>query len=165
MWLIFYGVLWGCVIFNLIISAETNPEKFWDLLLLADPSTALVEEYLKEGKLYSATWDDVVVGVFVLIPLEKTLWELKNIAVAPEWQGKGIGKAILVEAIAAAQALGATALEVGTGNSSVGQLALYQKAGFRFDRIAKNFFTLNYNDPIFENGIQCRDLVILTRVL
>jgi len=114
-----------------------------------------------DGKLYAAVWQDVVVGVFVLVPIEGTLWELKNIAVSEEWQGKGVGKALITAAITSARELGAEKLEVGTGNSSISQLAFYQKAGFRMQRIARNFFTLNYDEPIFENGIQCRDMVIL----
>ncbi|MEX0300468.1 MAG: GNAT family N-acetyltransferase [Kordiimonas sp.] len=150
---------------DLIITEVQSPEKFWDLLLLADPSKSLIQEYLADGRLFSAVWDDVIVGVFVLLPLEDELWELKNIAVSPEWQGKGVGKALLVEAIDAARTLGAKYLEVGTGNSSVDQLAFYQKAGFRLDRIAKNYFTLNYEEPIFENGIQCRDMVFFKLTL
>lgn len=150
---------------TLDIAREHSAEGYWDLLLLADPSRALIEEYLVDGHLYAAAWDDVTVGVFVLVPLENTLWELKNIAVAEEWQGKGVGKALLDGVIDKARELGAETLEVGTGNSSVGQLAFYQKAGFRMDRIAKNYFTLNYEEPIFENGIQCRDMIFLKMAL
>ncbi len=146
---------------DLKINEEQSPEKYWDLLLLADPSKVLIQEYLVGGRLFSVVWDNVTVGVFVLVPLDDALWELKNIAVSPEWQGKGVGKALLVRAIGAARTLGAKHLEVGTGNSSISQLAYYQKAGFRMDRIAKNYFTLNYDEPIFENGIQCRDMVFL----
>jgi hypothetical protein len=32
-------------------------------------------------------------------------------------------------------------------------------------RIAKNYFTLNYDEPLYEHGIQCRDMVILSRDL
>lgn len=146
---------------ELELRAESDPTKYWDLLLLADPSEVLVREYLADGKLYAASWDGVTVGIFVLLPIEDILWELKNIAVSPEWQGKGVGKVLLAEAISTARDLGAVCLEVGTGNSSISQFAYYQKAGFRLDRIAKNYFTLNYDEPIFENGIQCRDMVFL----
>ncbi|MBL4639773.1 MAG: GNAT family N-acetyltransferase [Kordiimonadaceae bacterium] len=146
---------------ELTIAAAESPDPVLDLLLLADPQEALVREYVADGKLYTATWDNLTVGVFVLLPIDDDLWELKNIAVSPEWQGKGVGKRLLQEAIAAAKELGAKSLEAGTGNSSLDQLAYYQKAGFRMDRIAKNFFTLNYDEPIFENGIQCRDMVFL----
>jgi len=130
--------------------------------LLADPSKAVVESYLADGKFYIAEWDGIVVGVYVLLPVKDTLWELKNIAVSEEWQGKGVGKALLAAAIKSARGEGAATLEVGTGNSSLDQLAFYQKAGFRMVRIVKNFFTLNYDDPIIEGGIQCRDMVVLT---
>jgi len=146
---------------DLTITLESDPIPYWDMLLLADPSEAAVQQYLEDGKLYIAEWDDTVVGVYVLLRADGSLWALKNIAVTPEWQGKGVGKALIAAAISSARALGATSLEVGTGNSSIDQLAFYQKAGFRMVRIAKNYFTLNYDEPIFENGIQCRDMVIL----
>lgn len=146
---------------DLIITLESDPAPYWDMLLLADPSEAAVQQYLEDGKLYVAEWDDTVVGVYILLQADCPLWELKNIAVAEEWQGKGVGKTLITAAISSAKELGAEKLEVGTGNSSIGQLAFYQKAGFRMQRIAKNYFTLNYDEPIFENGIQCRDMVIL----
>lgn len=142
-----------------------NADAVMDLLLLADPSEAIIREYLSDGLLFSARWDDTVVGVFVVINLGQGLWELKNIAVAEEWQGKGVGKALLDAACDVAQDRGAERLEVGTGNSSLDQLAFYQKAGFRMQRIAKNYFTLNYPEPIVENGIACRDMVMLAKIL
>jgi len=55
---------------------------------------------------------------------------------------------------------GAKALEVGTGNSSLSQLVLYQKCGFRLHSIESDFFD-SYPEPIFENGILCIDMVRL----
>lgn len=57
--------------------------------------------------------------------------EIMNIAVAEHLQGKGIGKKLLRHAVETAKGYGMSKLEVGTGNSSVSQLALYQKCGFR----------------------------------
>lgn len=150
---------------QLEIRQETDAESFMDLLLLADPSEAMIADYLADGRLYSAVWDGVVVGVFVLVALDETVWELKNIAVAEEWQGKGVGKALLAAAIGEARTLGATRLDVGTGNSSLHQIAFYQKAGFRMARVVKNYFTLNYPDPIEEGGIPCRDMLLLSLML
>ncbi|NVJ96598.1 MAG: GNAT family N-acetyltransferase [Alphaproteobacteria bacterium] len=147
---------------TLDIRQETDAALYMDLLLLADPSEAMIMDYLADGTLHVAKWDSVVVGVFVLVPLGDGILELKNIAVAEEWQGKGVGRALVEAAIAEAQGQGATRLEVGTGNSSLRQLAFYQKAGFRMQRIAKNYFMLNYPDPIVENGIPCRDMVVLS---
>ncbi len=54
---------------------------------------------------------------------------------------------------------------VGTGNSGIGGFAFYQKAGFRFKSVIRDFFVINYKEPIFENGLQCRDKVILDQEL
>ena len=56
-------------------------------------------------------------------------------------------------------------IEIGTGNSSLGQLALYQKCGFRITGIDIDFFIRCYQEEIFENGIQCRDMIRLTQYL
>ncbi|WP_308364978.1 MULTISPECIES: hypothetical protein [unclassified Microbulbifer] len=52
-------------------------------------------------------------------------------------------------------------LEVGTGTFGY-QLTIYQRQGFRVERIDKNFFLKNYPEPIVENGIQHRDMLRLT---
>lgn len=52
-------------------------------------------------------------------------------------------------------------IEIGTGNSSIQELALYQKCGFRLKEIIHDYFVDNYDEPIFENSIQCRDMVLL----
>ncbi len=146
----------------LTILETSDAAPFMDLLLLADPSEAMIMQHVADGHLFVAQWDGVTVGVFVLLPLEDILWELKNIAVAPEWQGKGVGRKLLACAIQKAKAMGAAKLEVGTGNSSVRALVFYEKAGFIKVRTAKNFFMLNYDKPIYEDGIQCTDMIILS---
>ena len=47
---------------------------------------------------------------------------------------------------------------MGTGNSSIDQIAFYQK-GFRMIGVEIGFFERNYNDKIYENGILCRDKI------
>ena len=54
----------------------------------------------------------------------------------------------------------ACAVEIRTSNSSLDQLALYQKLGFRITGIVAGFFD-DYPEPIVENGIACRDMVRL----
>ena len=86
--------------------------------------------------------------------------ELKNIAVISERQGEGIAKQLINAVKAHAGQTGATSLMVGTGNSSLSQLALYQKCGFRLSHVIPDFFS-DYPEPIFENGIPCIDMVVL----
>jgi ribosomal protein S18 acetylase RimI-like enzyme len=133
-----------------------------DLLLLADPSRKIVEEYLDRGECYVTETNEEIVGVYVLLPTRPETVELINVAVAEEKHGKGIGKRLVLDAIKKAKDKGFKTLEVGTGNSSMGQLALYQKCGFRISGIDKDFFIRNYPEEIFENGIQCRDMIRLS---
>lgn len=131
-----------------------------ELLLEADPSEKRVKAYLDKSYCYIAKLAEKVVGVYVLQPIGETILELMNIATHPAYQGKGIGAKMLESAIQSARELGAKRLELGTGTFGY-QLAFYQKAGFRVDRIDKDFFLKNYEEPIFEMGIQHKDMLRL----
>lgn len=137
----------------------------FDLLELADPSRVRINEYLKTGTCYLAKVDSKVIGVLVLHPIDSTSLEIKNIAIDESEQGKGYGKELLGYSELVGRELGFEKLVIGTGNSSIGQLALYQKVGFEMSRIEKDFFINNYPEPIVENGIQCKHMIILEKVL
>lgn len=137
----------------------------YDLLLLADPNKELVDDYLGRGHCYVALMDDVTVGEFVLIRTHPQTVEIVNIAVKEEYQGRGIGKALVLRAIEEAKAMNARTIEIGTANSSFTQLALYQKCGFRIVGVDPDFFIRNYDEEIYENGIQVRDMIRLRMVL
>ncbi len=134
-----------------------------ELLLLADPSEGLVRGYANTSNTVGATLGGEPIGVYVLLDKGEGLMELKNIAVHPDWQGKGFGKILIGHALERAGDRGATCMEVGTGNSSLDQLAFYEKAGFRRDRTDNGFFLRNYDEPIFENGMQCTDMIYLVK--
>lgn len=131
------------------------------LLLLADPSREVVEKYINRGECLVAELDEQIIGVYVLLPTRPGTVELVNIAVAESQHGKGIGKELVIHAVQNAKSQGYKTIEIGTGNSSIGQLALYQKCGFRINGIDRDFFIRHYTDEIFENGIQCRDMIRL----
>ncbi|HEY6598791.1 MAG TPA: GNAT family N-acetyltransferase [Pseudomonadales bacterium] len=142
------------------------PEEIpWDLLLDADPSRARVESYLSDELTRVAKLDDVVIGVYALQRIDATSFELMNIAVAESHQGTGLGRRLLGHAIGLAESKGARVIEVGTGNSSFDALRFYQRAGFRIVGVLVNHFVDNYDEPIYENGIQCIDMVRLRLVL
>ncbi|MBT2288744.1 GNAT family N-acetyltransferase [Paenibacillus albidus] len=136
-----------------------------ELLLLADPSRKLVEEYIQRGQCLVAEMDDSIVGVYVLLRTRPETVELVNIAVDENHQGQGIGKQLVNHATQYAKQLGFKTIEIGTGNSSVGQLALYQKCGFRMTGIDRDFFIRHYSEAIFENGIQVVDMIRLSQDL
>ncbi|TDF95749.1 GNAT family N-acetyltransferase [Paenibacillus piri] len=137
------------------------------LLLMADPSRKLVEDYLKRGECYVATLEGNPhpVGVYVLLPTRPETVEIVNIAVDEREQGKGLGKRLVNDAVQRARESGFKTVEIGTGNSGVVQLALYQKCGFRITGIDKDFFIRHYDEPIYENGIQVVDMVRMAQDL
>ncbi len=136
-----------------------------DLLLEADPSITKIESYLRHGSSFIAEIDNHISGIYVLLPISSDTAEVINISVREADQGKGIGKKLIHHAIEQARSQSYAYLEVGTGNSSIGQIAFYQKCGLRMIAIDRDFFLRHYEEPIFENGIQCRDMVRFRYIL
>ncbi|WP_144510723.1 GNAT family N-acetyltransferase [Bacillus sp. FJAT-22090] len=136
-----------------------------ELLLLADPSEKLIKQYLKRGQCYIAETNGETIGVYVLLPTRPDTVELVNIAIAEHHQGRGMGKTLVLDAIQKARKKEFKIIEVGTGNSSISQLGLYQKCGFRIYGVDKDFFTIHYEEEIIENGIACVDMIRLKQEL
>jgi len=139
-----------------------DEEPPWGLLLLADPAADMVRAYLPRASVHVAERGGRVVGEYALLATRPATWELVNVAVEPQSQGRGVGRALVLHAIATARAAGARVLELGTGNAGIGQLALYQRCGFRIVGVDLDFFTRHYPEPIEENGIPCRDMIRLS---
>jgi aminoglycoside 6'-N-acetyltransferase I len=137
----------------------------FELLLSADPSRKAIMEYLPYSDIYLAFISDKLIGVYVLCRIDTYTIEIKNIAVAEAYQGLGIGKSLLEDATQTAIKGGYRFISIGTSNASIGQLYLYQKQGFELSGIKMNFFIDNYPEPIFENGIQCKHMLMLTKEL
>lgn len=133
------------------------------LLELADPSRSQINEYLESGHCYVAKLNSQTIGVLILKELTPTSVEIKNIAIDELFQGKGYGKQLLKYADEISRKLNYEKIIIGTGNSSIGQLSLYQKEGFEMSHIKKDFFLDNYKEPIFENDIQCKHMVVLEK--
>lgn len=133
------------------------------LLLEADPSREYIEDYVKRGRVYVAKEDQDLLGVMVLLPTRPGTLEVVNIAVKAPFRNRGIGKSLLQFAFEWGE--GYQRIEVGTGNSSIDQLAFYQRAGFRIDHVDADYFTTHYSGEIWENGIRCRDMIRLVRIL
>ncbi|NUU64470.1 GNAT family N-acetyltransferase [Paenibacillus agri] len=136
-----------------------------ELLLLADPSVSVVEGYIERGECYIALVEREIVGVYVLLPTRPGTVELVNIAVVEHLHGQGVGKRLVQHAIATAKSQGYKTIEIGTGNSSLHQLGLYQKCGFRIIGVDRDYFIRHYPEEIFENDLQCIDMIRLEQDL
>ncbi|SJL84534.1 GNAT family N-acetyltransferase [Vibrio palustris] len=131
-----------------------------DLLLEADPSEASISSYLSESWCFSALDNERILAACIVKPEPQNLAEIFNVSVYPELQGRGIGSQLLKSVLSQLPSKGITRVELGTGTFGY-QLTYYQRLGFRVDSIIKDHFLLNYPEPIYENGIQHKDMLRL----
>lgn len=139
---------------------HTNKKQYLELLLLADEQESMIDKYLEQGQMF-VCFDPQPVAECVVVSLGDGVFEIKNLATAPSVQGKGYGKAI-IEYIMERYRDQCRMMLVGTGDSPL-TLPFYQKCGFKEHHRVKNFFTDNYDHPIYEAGIQLVDMVYLSR--
>ncbi|UOQ45131.1 GNAT family N-acetyltransferase [Halobacillus salinarum] len=137
---------------------------FLPLLLIGDESEEMVKEYMDTGDLYEIIFKGKVAGVCLFTYFDHHVVELKNIGILPEYRSRGLGKTVLHQACHLYKNKKMTEMIAGTANSSIENLAFYQKAGFQFAEIRKGFF-LQYPEPIFENGIQAVDMILFKKGL
>lgn len=149
---------------NIKITKVSKDKAPLTLLLTADPSEKLIQKYLNKGYCYTALVEDQVVGVILVIYRGNSA-EIINLAVEEKFQRRGIAKKLIEFVQNEVNAKDISKLEIGTGNSSIHQLLLYQKCGFRITKIDFDFFRDNYDEPVFENGIECRDMLRLSMEL
>jgi N-acetylglutamate synthase-like GNAT family acetyltransferase len=130
-----------------------------ELLLEADPAVEKIKHYLKKGTCYAFKRNGKIIAACVLNNLWCKQTEIKNISVKKEFRNKGIGKALIKSVINKCKEDRIKKIVLGTGNSSINQIAFYQKCGFRIKTVWKDFFLKNYKEKIMENGIQCVDMI------
>ena len=143
---------------NLIIE-QTNEDIPIDLLLLSDPSEEVILEYINSSVKFIARYNTKIVGALLLLKTRPRTMEIMNISVYEEHQNKGIGKQLIKAVIEYSKANKIKKLEIGTGNPGVVQMMLYQKCGFRIVGVEFDYFRKNHEERIFENGIECRDMI------
>ena len=145
-----------------VIEVIENKKVYIELLLLADEQEDMIDRYLDKGKMY--VLDDNGIKCECVVTNEGNgVLEIKNIATVPGYQGKGYAKA-MIDFIIKKYREEYSILQVGTGDSLL-TIPFYEKCGFVRSHIIPNFFTDNYANPIYENGVQLVDMVYLERAL
>lgn len=133
----------------------------YELLLLADETEEAIAKYIHNSKVYVAKNNGNTIAVFCLYELDENTVELKNIAVSESFQNKGIGSR-LISFIKELVKVTYSKLIVGTADSGIDQIRFYERNGFKKFGLRKNFFIENYELPIIENGIQLKDMILLS---
>ena len=145
-----------------IRNVEKDKKRYLDLLLLADEQEDMIDRYLERGTMYVLE-DGGVRAECVVTDEGDGIMELKNIAVEPDAQGRGYGKALIDFLIQTYKEQYAV-LQVGTGDSP-STIPFYESCGFRRHHLVKNFFIDHYDHPIYECGVPLVDMVYLQRAL
>lgn len=136
-------------------------EKYLPLLLEADPSEAMIARYLTDGEMYILKINGQTVSVAIVLVKDDEVCELCNLATDAAHRGKGYAGELVRHLLKLYQPR-CKRMEVGT---SVGNVGFYEQFGFARSGIRKNFFKENYAEPIFENGEELRDMIILSKEL
>ena len=139
-----------------------NKKQYLDLLLLADEQENMIDKYLTIGDMF-ALYDDDLKTVCVVVAIDEKTCELKNIATYKKYQGNGYAKT-LIKFVSDFYKNNYKTMLVGTGDVPK-ILSFYESCGFEKSYSIQNFFTENYDRPIFEEGIQLIDMVYLKKAL
>ena len=145
-----------------ILEISKNKKQYMELLFLADEREDMIDKYINRGTMYILE-DNGVKAECVVTDEGNGILEIKNIATNPKFQGRGDGKS-RIDFVANKYKNKFSILQVGTGDSPA-TIGFYIKCGFSHSHIIKNFFTDNYNRPIYEEGVKLVDMIYLRRVL
>lgn len=146
-------------------SIESSSEIPYGLLLLADETVEAIDRYIIKSDIYLLQNGMEDIAVMALYKNSNTELEIKNIAVVESYRSKGIGSILMNKAKEIAKEHNYKTLTVGTSDTGFQQIRFYEKNGFIKNGILKDFFIENYPDPIYENGLQMRDMILLTHHL
>ncbi len=134
---------------------------------LAEDSPEALAAHLDLGEVLVAKDGALIVGHIQLVSSGDGQLEIRNMAVEPTRQGRGIGRSLVEAALAVARERSVTTVHVATAAADVGNLRFYQRLGFRLARFEQDAFTpaTGYPTPILIDGIELRDRVWLELAL
>ena len=118
-----------------------------DLLLEADPSKDMINDYLRDGELFVLTYKEKVACVAVVIK---------------EYRGQGYGKKML-KYLADNYKQKYNKMLVGTSENNI---PFYVKQGFdKYEKTIKNYFVDNYDEEIIDGDVHCIDMYYYSKDL
>lgn len=139
---------------------RTDVESLIPLLVLAEPSERALRWSLRNlsDTAYRLDIGGAAAGA-ASVRWDDEPAEIVELAIAEAWQGHGLGRRMIDWIIVEAARRKRRALEVGTRNASLGNIAFYQRCGFRMHHVRQDYFTY-YAEPVYENGIEVLDLLV-----
>lgn len=138
---------------------DGDRSRFMSLLIIGDESEEMIARYLDRGDLYVGFMGETAVAVCVTTSEDDEVTEVKNLAVSPEFQRRGIGRRML--AYVESLNVGKTMI-LGTGETP-SILRFYCSCGYVYSHRVIDFFADNYPYPIVEEGVTLKDMVYFTK--
>jgi GNAT superfamily N-acetyltransferase len=139
---------------------RADVESLIPILILAEPSERALRWSLRNlsDTVYLMTLAGEPVGA-ASVRWDDEPAEIVELAIVEALHGRGLGRRLIDWIIAEAAHRTCRALDVGTRNASLGNIAFYQRCGFRMHHVRQDYFTY-YPAPVYENGIEVRDLLV-----
>ncbi len=143
-----------------IIKTKLN---YASLLCESDPNINLVENYLRDGRLFAYFENQTPLAFIAIKEINDTTLEIKNLLTLENYRGHGYGKALLqyIEKLYQNK----TTFLIGTANSSMTNMLIYTKLGYHYSHKIDNFFIDYYPQEIYENGMQAIDLLYFIKTV
>jgi len=133
---------------------------------LADDSAEQIDSYIERRRVLVAVEDmSEIIGHAQLLPTDRgDTIELKSIAVVPDFQRRGIGRALVNRVLAICRSEGGRAVSVTTATADIDNIRFYQRCGFRATSIERDAFTeaKGYPPGLEADGIPVRDSITFT---
>jgi ribosomal protein S18 acetylase RimI-like enzyme len=149
-----------------IVEFSGPREQLRRLFELAEDSAEALDAYIGAGDVLVAVDGDAIVGhVQITATARPGEAEIKNMAVDPARQRRGIGRALVARALAHARERRRSTVTVATAAADIGNLRFYQRLGFRLRSVERDAFTpaTGYPPSLYIDGIELRDRVWLDR--
>ncbi len=142
----------------------SDRRRFMSLLLLADEQESMVERYLECGRMFVMySFEGEPIASAIVTEESDCVCELKSLAVASSFQRQGFGRRMM-DFLCSLYSNRFDVMTVGTGYS-FSTVSFYENSGFHYSHVVPDFFRLNYDHPIWEEGKLLKDMVYLKKQL
>ena len=139
-----------------------NKEDYIDMFLEADPSKASIMKYLNNSDVYGLKLNDEIISLAVILHIDNSTLELKNLVTKEKYRNKGYAKRLLKH-LCGNYKQKYDKMIVGTTENNI---PFYVKQGFdKYEKTIKNYFIDNYNEEIKDGDLICTDMIYYSKDL
>lgn len=139
-----------------------NKEAYMDMLLEADPSKASIMKYLNDSDVYGLKLNDEIISLTVILHIDNSTLELKNLVTKEKYRNKGYAKRLLKHLCGNYKQKYDKMIVETTENN----IPFYVKQGFdKYEKTIKNYFIDNYNEEIKDGDLICTDMIYYSKDL